>query len=146
MFLTEPALAQSCAGLPKVASGERISFMRNTATPMSRVRTNRREPGIGETCLVHKLDEASSGSVLRLRVAAAVEELLEVASQVRGPHAEHEADGVHEVRLPGPIGTDDRGELLERADLLMAAVGFEVLHLEAQEPTGGGWPSRHAAR
>ncbi len=119
--------------------------MLHTVGQLVGAHTERQEREISKTCLVDELDGASSRSVLRLRVAAAVEELLEVASKVRGPHAEHEADGVHEVRLPGPIGTDHRGELLERADLLMAAVGFEVLHFQAQETTGGGWPSRHAA-
>ena len=97
------------------------------------------------TCLVHQLDKASPRPIRRLWVAAAVEQLLQVAAQVSSPHAEHEADGIHEVRLPGPIGADDRRELLEGADLLAAAIRFEIIDLEAQQPAGGARASRHGA-
>ena len=40
-----------------------------------------------------------------------------------------EADGVHEVGLARPIGADHCHERLERANLLVASVRFEVVHL-----------------
>lgn len=48
-----------------------------------------------------------------------------------GADAEDEADGVHEVGLPGAIGADDGGEVVEGADGLKPLVGLEVLELEA---------------
>lgn len=41
-----------------------------------------------------------------------------VGAQLTGLDSQHEADGVHEVRLAGAIGADDRSEVLERADHL----------------------------
>ena len=40
------------------------------------------------------------------------------------------ADGVHEVGLARPIGADHRHERLERTNLLVASIGFEVVHLD----------------
>ena len=39
------------------------------------------------------------------------------------------ADGVHEVRLARPVGADYCHERLKRTNLLVASVGFEVVHL-----------------
>ena len=43
--------------------------------------------------------------------------------------AHHKADGVHEVRLAGAVGSDDRHEGLDGPDLLVAPVRLEVVHL-----------------
>lgn len=48
-----------------------------------------------------------------------------------GADPEDEADGVHEVGFTGAVGANNGGEIGERADGLVALVGFEVLELEA---------------
>ena len=40
------------------------------------------------------------------------------------------ADGVHEVGLARPIGANHCHERLERTNLLVASIGFEVVHLD----------------
>jgi hypothetical protein len=63
-------------------------------------------------------------------LGVAVEQLLEGAAQLLRAHAQHEADGVHEVGLARAVGPDDGGEVLEGTDVLVALVGLEVLHLQ----------------
>ena len=48
-----------------------------------------------------------------------------------GTHAQHEADGVHEVALARPIRPDHRGEIAKGADGLVSRVGLEVKSLDA---------------
>lgn len=47
-----------------------------------------------------------------------------------GLNSKDEGYGVHQVRLSGSIGTDDRGEFLKGADDLFARVGFEIFEFE----------------
>ena len=47
------------------------------------------------------------------------------------PH--DEADGVHEVGLARSVGPDNCHEWLERANLLVASVRFEVVHLTIEK-------------
>ena len=54
------------------------------------------------------------------------------AQQV-GLLAHHKGDGVHEVGLARAVGSNHGHERFERADLLVAAVGLEVLHLNILE-------------
>ena len=44
--------------------------------------------------------------------------------------AHDKGDGVHEVGLARPIGANHCHERLERTNLLVASIGFEVVHLD----------------
>ena len=44
------------------------------------------------------------------------------SAQLRGLHAQHERDGIHQVGLAAAVRADDGRELLERTDHLVALV------------------------
>jgi len=109
--------------------------------------------------LKHQLDQAAARLALVGGLRVGVQQLAERAAQVRGSHAEHEADGIHQVglaaalravphpstlaapetrcqrgasRLAAHIGPNDGSEVAEGTDQLVTAVGLEVLHLQVQ--------------
>lgn len=87
---------------------------------------------VGE--LVDKANVGPASLLLLLPVVEGVDEVLELrASELAGPNAKHEADGVHEVGLAGAVGADDGGEVVEGTDDLVPLVRLEVLHLQPED-------------
>ena len=73
--------------------------------------------------VVDEANRCPAAFSLLVAVVEGVDGILELrAAEVGGPYAQHEADGVHQVRLAGAIGPDDGREAGEGPYRLRALV------------------------
>mmetsp|Transcript_10946 Transcript_10946/g.46731 ORF Transcript_10946/g.46731 Transcript_10946/m.46731 type:complete len:262 (+) Transcript_10946:3143-3928(+) len=92
--------------------------------------------------LVHQLDVRRAALLFVREVERVHQVAKRRAAQLRGLHAQHERDGIHQVGLAAAVRADDGRELLERTDHLVALVRLEVLALQAGDHP---FPDRHRA-
>lgn len=97
-------------------------------------------PGVN----VREHDVSAAVRLVWVRVPEGVHEIPQlVPAEMDGTHAQHEADGVHEVGLPRAVGADDGCEVAEGTDDLVALVALEVAHLHSVDPPTDLREARH---